>query len=300
MRIWRAIAWTIFAIGATASASADDGQFFDSKGVRIHYVVKGEGEPVLLVHGFAVNLVVQWQMPRVIDVLAKDGYKVIALDQRGHGKSQKPHDPAAYGTQCVDDLVRLLDHLKIDKVLVVGYSMGAWVTLKFTITHPERVRAAVLGGAGWLNPDDARWELQTNLISSLEQGKGFEPLVRELTPEGVEINPANVERTNLMLKSINDVPALVNVLKGLKGLAIPAEQLKSNKVPVLCLIGDQDPLKEKNCDPMVGLLSGLQTIVIPGGDHMNTPMKPLFIKSLRDFLDKNRATPKPTATKVAA
>ncbi len=119
---------------------------FDSNGVKIRYLVEGEGEPVLLIHGFVVNKELQWGLPGTIKALAKD-HRVIALDNRGHGKSGKPTDPKKYGMEMVEDAVRLLDHLKIKKAHVVGYSMGAVITAKLMVTHPDRLLSATLGGA---------------------------------------------------------------------------------------------------------------------------------------------------------
>jgi len=118
---------------------------FDSDGVQIHYIVQGkeDGEPVLLIHGFSVNSEMLWDP--VLKALAKD-YKLIAMDCRGHGGSEKPHDPAKYGLEMTKDAVRLLDHLKIDKAHVVGYSMGGSITLQLAARHPERLRTATLGG----------------------------------------------------------------------------------------------------------------------------------------------------------
>ena len=120
---------------------------FDSNGVKIHYYLEGKGEPVLLIHGFAVNAQLQWGLPGIIKALAKD-HRVIALDLRGHGKSGKPTEVKQYGTEMVEDAVRLLDHLKIKKAHVVGYSMGALITGKLLATHPDRLLSATLGGAG--------------------------------------------------------------------------------------------------------------------------------------------------------
>src|SRR5881397_2402529 len=108
------------ALLAPAPALAQD-QFFDSNGVKIRYTVEGQGEPVLLIHGFTADIEKQWGQPGVLKALAKD-HRVIALDNRGHGKSGKPHDAKMYGKEMVEDAVRLLDHLKIAKAHVVGYS----------------------------------------------------------------------------------------------------------------------------------------------------------------------------------
>ena len=158
--------------------------FFDSAGVKIHYTVEGKGEPVLLIHGFAVDIQDQWGAPGVIKALS-DTFQVIAIDNRGHGKSDKPHDRNAYGINFVEDPIRLLDHLKIRKAHVVGYSMGGFITSAILANHPGRVITAVMGGAGW-NPPGQNEPLLAALADSLEQGKGMGPLIMALTPVGAK------------------------------------------------------------------------------------------------------------------
>src|SRR5689334_3905667 len=92
-------AWLLFC--APAVHGAED-RFFDSKGVKIHYTVEGQGEPVVLIHGFAANIQFQWGLPGIRSALAKQ-YRVIALDCRGHGQSGKPHAPSMYGMEIVED-----------------------------------------------------------------------------------------------------------------------------------------------------------------------------------------------------
>ena len=96
--------FVITTFGLPCLAHADD-LFFDSHGVKIRYVVAGKGEPVVLIHGFSANLEMAWQQlpklfgqPDILQALAKD-YHVIALDCRGHGQSDKPDDPKAYGRE---------------------------------------------------------------------------------------------------------------------------------------------------------------------------------------------------------
>ena len=163
-----------------ASLGAED-QFFDSNGVKIHYVVMGRGEPVVLIHGYAANIQFQWVLPGILNALAKD-YQVIALDLRGHGRSGKPHDASMYGIEVVEDVVRLLDHLKIQKAHVVGYSIGAFITLKLITTHPDRILSATLGGGGWVKTFESHF--RDALAESLEQGKGIGPLLLRLNPPG--------------------------------------------------------------------------------------------------------------------
>jgi pimeloyl-ACP methyl ester carboxylesterase len=136
-------------IRPSVSFAAPESQFFDAKGVRIHYLVEGTGEPVVLIHGLDSSARMNWELPGVIDVLAKD-HQVIALDLPGYGQSDKPVDPEAYGLQWVEDVILLLDHLKIQKAHIVGYSMGGMVALKLVAEHPDRVISGTLGGMGWL------------------------------------------------------------------------------------------------------------------------------------------------------
>src|SRR5687768_18328775 len=107
------------------SILAED-QFFDSAGVQIRYVEEGQGQPIVLIHGALGSIESNWIQTGVITNLSRD-HRVIALDMRGHGKSGKPYEPAAYGHHMAEDIVRLLDHLKIQKAHLVGYSFGAVV-----------------------------------------------------------------------------------------------------------------------------------------------------------------------------
>ncbi|MFO0945805.1 MAG: alpha/beta hydrolase [Planctomycetota bacterium] len=283
------MAWCLLAVLATTSLAQEKqaDRYFDSNGVKIHYTDVGEGEPVLLIHGFAVNIPIQWGGPGVIGSLSKE-YRVIAFDNRGHGKSGKPHEPADYGANMAEDAVRLLDHLKIDKAHVVGYSMGAWITLKLITAHPDRVRSAVLGGAGWLREGDENWKLGEELAHSLESGKGFRPLIVELNATNEP--PPSEERiraVSLVMTATNDVKALVGVVRGMNGLIVSESSLANNQVPTLAIVGDQDPLKAKNVDPMIGKMKNLELVVVENADHMTTFLKPEFFRSLRAFLAAN-------------
>src|SRR6202167_6590538 len=122
--------------------------YFDSNGVQIYFEEHGKGEPVVLVHGFASRAEHNWGAMNWCTTLAAR-YRVVALDCGGHGKSGKPHDPAAYGGETMgDDVLRLMDHLNIKRTLMMGYSMGARIVTGLLMLHPERLRAAVLGGIG--------------------------------------------------------------------------------------------------------------------------------------------------------
>jgi pimeloyl-ACP methyl ester carboxylesterase len=276
-------------LACSAALKADD-QFFLSDGVKIRYIVEGEGEPVLLIHGFAANLQVQWAAPGVIKALAKE-YKVIALDNRGHGRSGKPHEPEKYGIEMVEDAIRLLDHLDIDKAHVVGYSMGGFITNKLVATHPERLITATLGGAGWAQADDERRSFMKTLADSLDAGKGIGPLIIELTPAGKpKPSEEQIAGINQMLMLTNDQKALAAVIRGMTGLAVAEEKLKENKVPTLSLIGEIDPLK-LGVDELEKRMTNLKVVVIDGADHMTAFTNPVFVSSLRDFLAAHAQKP---------
>jgi pimeloyl-ACP methyl ester carboxylesterase len=281
---------------ATA-ARAEDG-YFDSNGVRIHYTIEGQGEPLLLIHGFTANVQLQWGLPGIIKALSAE-YRVIAIDNRGHGKSDKPHDPKKYGKEMVEDAVRLLDHLKIRKAHVIGYSMGAMITCKLLATHPDRLLSATLGGAGGLR-EGADITFFNRLADSLERGDGIGPLIEMLTPPGRPKPTAEqIKAINVILATMNDVKALAAVLRGFEELAVPEDKLKSNRVPTLALVGANDPLRT-GVDALKDRLPNLQITVIDNADHMNAFARPEFVKTLQEFLAKNGASapaPAPAAAK---
>jgi pimeloyl-ACP methyl ester carboxylesterase len=271
---------------------AEEGSF-DSNGVKIHYIVEGQGEPVLLIHGFTVNIQTQWAAPGIIKALAKD-YRVIALDNRGHGKSDKPHDPKKYGMEMVKDAVGLLDHLKIKKAHVVGYSMGAAIACKLLVTHPDRLLSVTLGGSGGVRKGAVPVRLEV-LAKSLEEGKGFGPLIEFLTPAGrPRPTPEQMQQINRFLEASNDTKALAAVIRGMKDLAVADDRLKANQVPTLALVGEIDPLK-KGVDDLKGRLANFRIVVIDGADHITAFTQPEFIKELKAFLDKNRQRKKEKA-----
>jgi pimeloyl-ACP methyl ester carboxylesterase len=249
-------------------------------------VVEGQGEPVLLIHGFAVSSTLQWGLPGIQSRLAKQ-YQVIAMDNRGHGRSGKPHDPAKYGREMVEDAVRLLDHLRIQKAHVVGYSMGSFITLNLLATHPDRLLTATLGGAGRSSSMDPGF--LEDLANSLEHGKGFGPLIVRLNPPNrPKPTEQDMRGVNQFLSLTNDTKALVAVVRGgMKELsAIGDESLMRNRVPTLALVGELDPLK-KGIDELETRLPYLKVVVLPGGDHVDTPSRPEFLKNLQAFLSEH-------------
>src|SRR6202161_3647408 len=135
-------AWPIAPYGRAMSSFSHDG-------VKIAFFDEGEGEPVVLVHGFASNKEVNWVSPGWVTTLTGAGRRAIALDNRGHGASAKLSYPPAYHSSVMAEDVRaLLDHLSLPRADVMGYSMGARITAYLALAHPQRVRSAVFGGLG--------------------------------------------------------------------------------------------------------------------------------------------------------
>lgn len=282
------ISTTAMAAPPTATSAASSSKlidaYFDSDGARIHYIEQGAGEPVLLIHGFTASAAMNWQAPGIFNRLAEN-YRVIAIDNRGHGKSDKPHDDAAYGTKMVEDAVRLLDHLEIERAHVVGYSMGAFITSKLVAAHPERLLSATLGGAGWMRPDDPQMSLLDELAQSLDDGKGIMPLIRRLNPEG-EAAPTEqqLQSMNQLAMLINDPQALASVVRGMKQFSVEESTFRENRVPTLALIGSRDPLKQ-SVDPLEGVMSNLEIVVIDGADHLSAFQTPKFVEALEAHLE---------------
>lgn len=223
-------------------------QTFDSGGVKLTYFVQGKGEPVVLIHGWLSSAGVNWALPGTSDLLARD-YQVIALDVRGHGLSGKPTKEEAYGPELVEDIVRLLDHLKIKKAHIVGYSMGGIITAKFLARHPDRALSGTLGGAGWLRE------------GSLEQ-QVFAAGGKEGTPAGL-------------------------CFKSLAALALTEEEIKSIKVPVAVLIGDKDGLKALYVDPLQNVRKDWPVVEIKDANHLNCVLLPQFREEIAVWLKKN-------------
>jgi pimeloyl-ACP methyl ester carboxylesterase len=267
------------------------GKTFDSKGVRIHYTVQGEGEPVLLIHGFAANADLNWRLSGVLDMLAVH-HRVVALDNRGHGLSDKPLQPEAYGGQFVEDAIALLDHLDIERSHVVGYSMGSFIVTQLMTQYPERVATAAPCGAGWVPPEERETTLLffESLAHSLEAGNGFVPLLEMLYTGGFA-RAFRVPLMNFVLQQVNDELALAAVSRSFHKLQmVNEEELRSLSVPVLQVVGGEDPLRV-GVEAMAELVPNLQLVIIPGADHLTTLPHPELKRALLEFLRSHPLQP---------
>src|SRR5664279_315408 len=132
---------------------------FTSHGARLRFIDQGEGEVVVLLHGLLGTVELHWIdgyaeiKPNVVPALARQ-YRVLAIDLRGHGRSDKPHAVADYGSRMASDVIALLDHVAVPRAHLVGYSLGSIVAAKVACDHAERVGRVVLGGGSPYVPSD--------------------------------------------------------------------------------------------------------------------------------------------------
>ena len=256
--------------------------FFNSGGVRIHYTVEGEGEPVVLIHGWGVDLEWCWGEPGTIKSLAEH-YQVIAIDNRGHGRSDKPHDPQQYGMNMVTDVIRLLDHLSIRTAHIVGYSMGGTIVSVLLTEHPRRVRTATMGGFGW-EEGDAPLKRRLATAEFLEQGRGIGPAVLALTPPSEQGPVAEqLEAINKWFLDRNDPLALAAIARGNAALQASEKKLRANNLPALAVVGKLDPLRP-SVDKLASIMGTLKVVVVPAENHLFAVRSPAFLEALQTFL----------------
>jgi pimeloyl-ACP methyl ester carboxylesterase len=261
------------------------GAFFQVNGVLLYYVEAGEGAPVILVHGLACEHVANWMLPRVFQRLSKR-YRVIALDNRGHGKSDRPYDPMQYGLEMVDDVVRLMDHLGIAKAHVVGYSLGGFITLKLALKHPQRLLSAAPCGAGWTANPVEELKLLYNLSEDLAQGRGITALLKWLQAPNKPLPAPVLWFINRMTCTLNDMKALSCLLRKVPMLVATESEVRGNVVPCLAIVGEDDHMK-LFADQLAGAMPNLELLVLPRCDHITTLLSRKTVPALMAFLDRH-------------
>lgn len=276
---------------ACANTVSAEEAYFDSNGVKIRYLIEGMGEPVILLHGFAVpSSEDMWvrnplNEPKILPELAKH-FQVFAMDLRGHGKSDKPVDPKQYGIEMANDVIRLMDHLKLKRAHLVGYSLGSIISGNVLVTHPDRLISVTLaGGAPVYQPSKEWLAAATALSEDLKQDKGAALLVPVLTPAGS--NPPSPAQAQLIGQALvfgQNQQALSAVIAGIKDLEVTEKQLQENKVPVLMIYGSREGESKERIDRVSKVLKPTKTEIIKGGDHLTTFAAPKFRNSIRDFL----------------
>lgn len=261
-----------------------EGQYFDSAGIRLHYTDEGAGEVLVLLHGFAVNSDLNWRLTGIQGELGRR-FRVVALDLRGHGLSAKPHAPDAYGLAMTGDVARLMDHLRIEKAHLVGYSLGGFVALKLAALDPDRVRSTALIGAGWEAPANSAFLAAIpRLQRSLRRGRSIGPLSEYL--DGTREPPSLLHAwsVHLMTGYFNDPYALAALLGGLPQLTVREADLRSIRGPVLAIVGDRDPFRP-SAVALCGRLQDYRLVVVEGVDHVRLAYDETTMASLLQFLD---------------
>ncbi|MGI9371645.1 MAG: alpha/beta fold hydrolase [Hyphomicrobiales bacterium] len=242
---------------------------FNSDGVEIAYYVEGEGPPILLIHGFASNAQVNWIDTGWVSTLVRAGRQVVALDNRGHGNSEKLYEPAAYSAPIMaEDAARLMAHLGFTKIDVMGYSMGARISAFLTMKHQNLVNAAVFAG------------LAENMIKGVGGAEAVasaleapdKSLVRDAASRGFRLF---AEQTG------SDLRALAACMRSSRQKITEAE-LSVIEVPALVAVGTEDTIAGA-IEPLQNAVQNGYALPIPGRDHMRAVGDKVYKQGVLDF-----------------
>ncbi len=242
--------------------------------VELAYLDEGEGEPIVLVHGFASNKETNWVYPGWVSTLTRAGRRVIAMDNRGHGRSTKLYDPAGYHSAIMAEDVRaLINHLGLPRADVMGYSMGARITAFLAVAHQQYVRSAVLGGLGVHLVEGVG--LPETIALGLEA-----PSRADVTDPTAHMFRAFAEQTK------SDLKALAACIRGTRQTLTRAEVGRIT-LPVLVAVGSNDRIAGPP-EALGALIPNAQVLVIPGRDHMLAVGDRVFKAAVVEFLAGRR------------
>jgi pimeloyl-ACP methyl ester carboxylesterase len=240
--------------------------------VEIAYLDEGQGEPIVLVHGFASNKEVNWVQPGWVQTLKAVGRRVVALDDRGHGASSKLYDPAEYHTgKMAGDVRALIAHLGIGRADVLGYSMGARIAAFLALEHPAAVRSVVMGGLGMHLIDGVG--LPESIADALEA-----PSLADVTDPQGRLFRAFADQTG------SDRRALAACIRGSRQ-TLTREQAGAIRAPVLIAVGTRDPIAG-SAEALAAIIPGAQALPIPNRDHMLAVGDKVFKAGVLKFLQE--------------
>jgi pimeloyl-ACP methyl ester carboxylesterase len=248
-------------------ATAPDKEF-TADGVTIRYRDIGEGAPIIFIHGYTATLE---SMIGVANALPA-AHRKIALDLRGFGRSSKFSDPAKFGQAMVDDVVRLMDHLKITRAHLVGHSLGALISANVVSRYPARVSSAsLIAGPFWVEPqiseESKRW------TTDLDTGVGLTNFVQWLFPA---FSPQMATATNAGMMKSNDLGSLTASMRAIPKLAVSG---LSKDVKALVIAGTADPLFATS-PPFAKMSPGAQLVEVAGANHMSVLTHAESIKAI--------------------
>jgi pimeloyl-ACP methyl ester carboxylesterase len=244
--------------------------FFDSAGVRIHYQDVSAGGAVILVHGFASTAEHNWGGTGWIAALSNK-YRVIAPDVRGHGLSDKPRSREAYGYANMGaDMTRLMDHLGLERALLVGYSMGASIAIELMLSRPERFRAVILGGIAY----DDGLEDQADRDAISEAYRSDDPATIK--------SPVAKAYRRFAESMPNDLQALAALIDAERS-PFDRAKLAAVPMPVLIVVGTEDNAIG-DPKPLPKMIPGARLVMLDGRDHMTAPADPRFKEVALEFL----------------
>lgn len=271
--------------------------FFDSNGVKIRYVTEGTGEAVVLIHGWMSDSSMWGADESGNTKLGKggtNGFRLIAFDCRGHGKSDKPHDAKSYGIEMAADVVRLLDHLKIKKAHLVGYSSGSFIAAKVAATHPKRVISVTYGGqapviASEMKPTD--FSETDAFYEAVNSGKDLgEYIISIIPPDKPKPTSEQASAIAKYFYSGKDVKAFALAGNSFKELKVTAKELKKYKAPILFIHGGNESNFVKNKVANARKILGRgEVFVVEGGDHMTTLINPTFATAIGKFIKSGKS-----------
>ncbi len=247
--------------------------YFHHDGLKLAFFDEGEpsGDPILLVHGFASSALVNWVHPGWLKTLGDAGYRVIAIDNRGHGSSDKPHDPESYRVPLMAaDAIGLLDHLGIAEAHVMGYSMGARISTFAAMADPHRVRSLILGGLGiGMVSGVGDWDPIADALLA--------PSLADVDDERGRMFRAFADQTK------SDRLALAACIRTSRDL-VSVEQAARIEIPTLIGVGTKDEIAGSPHELAV-LMPHATALDIPGRDHMLAVGDRVFKKAALAFLE---------------
>ena len=242
---------------------------FERNGLRLHYELHGDedGRPIVLVHGFASHYRLNWVGTRWQETLTGAGFRVIGLDCRGHGQSDKPHEREAYAARLMAaDVRNLLDHLGVKQADYLGFSMGARIGLQCVLDFPDRLHRVVLAGLG--------------TRGAIDEAPAIARAFRGGLPEN-EV-AASFYKFASGHKG-NDLEALACCIEGLER-DVDRTRLGAITTPILIVIGDRDELVSGAHD-LVEMIPSARLVTVPGRDHLGTVPAREFKQAALEFLD---------------